>query len=187
MLQLLLYIIPVFIVYLFIRASWVSNEALKTQYKLARLKDELTWLAIEGEINSENKEYAHLYSNIEKMMASLNSLNFWVMLYVLVKEKHQININEIEKIRIEVQKNKNFQAIYESYYKLLITYIARKNFLTVLLTFPLWKRMLTSRFSINEHDVTIKNNNTDNCIHTKEYSSFAFYINSISPKSLLVS
>lgn len=184
MLQLLLYIIPVYVVYLFIRFNWVSNETLKAKYKLARLRDELTWLAIEGELDRSNKEYAQLYDNIERMMSSLPRLNFWVMLYVSLKEKLQI-IHEIRITHNEIQKNENFKAIYESYYKLLILYIARKNFITVFITFPIWKRMLDARLSINEHEVIMNNNNADDCICTKEYSSFAFYLQNITPKSLL--
>ena len=184
MLQIILYIIPVFIVYLFIRACWVSNETLKTRYKIARLKDELTWLAISEQIDKENKEYAHLYDSMDKGLKALRLFNFWVMLYLLVSEKYKINVTEIAKVRHEIEKNSTFKDIYDAYYTLLITYIARKNFITVLLTFPVWKKILDTRLSVNENDHNMKS--TYKCINSDEYSSFAFYIQNISAKSLLV-
>ncbi|MCS3796368.1 hypothetical protein [Niastella sp. OAS944] len=183
MLHAILYIIPVFIVYLFIRACWVSNATLKTKYKIARLKDELTWLAISGEVNRENKAYAHLYSSIDKALIALPRFNFWVMLYLLIKEKGKVNINEIEKVRSEVEGNSTFSNIFDAYYKLVINYVAKKNIITVLLTFPIWKRILYSNLSL-EKKGNKKSGNND-CIDANEYSSFAFYFQHSSPKSLL--
>lgn len=184
MLQVILYIVPVFIVYLFIRGCWVSNETLKAKYKLARLKDELKWLAITGEVNRENKVYIRLYNSIDKALVALPRFNFWVMLYLLRKEKCQININEIEKVQHEVEKNTTLKEIYDAYYKLIITYIARKNCLTVLLSFPLWKKILERQLSFTEDgDTPIQN--TDVCNDASEYSSFAYYIQNITAKTLL--
>lgn len=184
MLQVILYIIPVFIVYLVIRRCWVSNETLKTRYKIARLKDELTWLAISGEVNSDNKAYAHLYSSIDKALMVLPSFNFWVMLYLLIKEKSQISIHEIEKVHNEVEKNTTLKEINAAYYKLIIAYIARKNCLTVLLSFPLWKKIVVGQLTGNEHDES-RGRNANTCSHAKEYSSLAFYIQHVSAQSLL--
>jgi hypothetical protein len=183
MLQVILYVIPVFIIYLLIRSSWVANETLKTKYRLARLKDELIWLAIEGEVNHANKEYAQLYDAIDRMRQSLHRLNFWVMLYVLLKEKHQLNIHEAVKDHNDINKNSSFKNISEAYYKALITYVARKNFITVLLTIPVWKKALGSRLSASRPRQ--KNESGNTCIDVNEYSSFVFYLQSISAKSLL--
>jgi hypothetical protein len=185
MVQAILYIIPVFIVYLFIRSNWVSNENLKTRYKIARLKDELTWLAISGEIGEENKEYAHLYTSIDKALTALPQFNFWVMLYLLIKEKHRVNKHELERVRIEVEKNTSFKDIYDAYYRLLISYIARKNIITVLLTFPIWKKILITSLSVND-DHEKKRMNNDHCFDVNEYSSFLFYFQNTSPRSLLL-
>lgn len=183
MLHAILYIIPVFIVYLFIRSCWVSNETLKTKYKIARLKDELTWLAISGEVNRENKVYAHLYSSIDKALMALPRFNFWVMLYLLIKEKGRVNINEIEKVRSEVEGNSTFSNIFDAYYKLVITYVARKNIITVLLTFPIWKKILYTNLSLEKK--ANRQFGKNDCFDANEYSSFAFYFQHTSPKSLL--
>src|SRR5688572_27313495 len=132
MVQIILYIIPVFIVYLFIRRWWVSNETLKTKYKIARLKDELTWLEISGEVTKNNKVYIHLCNSIDKALITLPRFNFWVMLYLLIKGKYQINIQEIERVHSEAEANESLKEIYNTYYKLILTYIARKNCITVL-------------------------------------------------------
>jgi hypothetical protein len=184
MVQAILYIIPVFIVYLFIRSNWVANENLKARYKIARLKDELKWLVISGEINEESKEYAHLNSSIDKALTALPRFNFWVMLYLLIKEKHRVNKHELEKVRIEVEKNTSFKDIYDAYYRLLISYIAKKNIITVLLTFPIWKKIIISSLSLNE-DHEKKRMNHDHCIDVNEYSSFLFYFQNTSARSLL--
>jgi hypothetical protein len=184
MLQVILYIIPVFIVYIVIRRCWVSNETLKTRYKIARLKDELTWLAISGEVSRDNKAYAHLYSSIDKSLVALPSFNFWVMLYLLIKEKSQISLSEIKKVHNEAEKNATLKEINAAYYKLIIAYIARKNCLTVLLSFPLWKKILIRQLTAYENGNT-HGQNGNMCAQAKEYSSLAFYIQHISANSIL--
>jgi hypothetical protein len=179
----ILYIVPVFIVYLYIRSCWVSNETLKTKYKIARLKDELTWLAISGEVNRENKAFAHLYNSIDKALMALPRFNFWVMLYLLIKGKYQVNVHEMEKARNEVEKNATFRDIYDAYYKLIISYIARKNIITILLTFPVWKKVLDSSLTVNNKE-NKRSGNNDHCFDASEYSSFAFYFQHTSAKSL---
>ena len=183
MVHAMLYVIPVFIVYLYIRSCWVSNETLKTRHKIARLKDELKWLSITGEIDNESKSYVQLYKNIEKAGMALHRFNFWVMLYLLIKEKDKLNIHEIEKARSEVEGNSTFSNIYDAYYKLIINYIARKNIITVLITFPIWKKILFSNLTLEKKE----NKKSDNdCFDANEYSSFAFYFQHTSPKSLLL-
>jgi hypothetical protein len=184
MVHAILYVIPVFIVYLYIRSCWVSNETLKTRYKIARLKDELKWLSITGEIDNESKAYNQLYRDIEKGGMGLHRFNFWVMLYLLIKEKDKVNIHEIEKVRSEVKGNPTFSAIYDTYYKLVISYIARKNIITVLLTFPVWKKILYSHLTMGKKGNKKHVNNE--CFDANEYSSFAFYFQHTSPKSLLL-
>ncbi|OQP53597.1 hypothetical protein [Niastella populi] len=184
MVQILLYIIPVFIVYQIIRGWWVSNETLKAKYKLDRLKDELTWLAISGEVNRENKVYIHLSNNIDKALIALPRFNFWVMLYILIRGKYQINIQEIEKVHNEAETHAMLKEIYNSYHKVILAYIARKNCITVLLSFPIWKKLLTRQLTVNEHDHTC-DRNTDVNDEAQEYSAFVFYFQNISAKSLL--
>ncbi len=184
MVQVILYIIPVYFVYLYIRGTWVSNETLKAKYKLDRLKDELTWLVISGEVNGDNKVYVRLCNNIDKALMALPRFNFWVMLYLLIKGKYQINIKEIEKVHNEVETHETLKKIYDTYYKIILAYIARKNCITVLLSFPIWKKLLNRKLAVNEHDDTC-DQNTDICNEAKEYSSLAFYIQHISAKSLL--
>src|SRR5215204_5835586 len=147
MLHIILYIIPVFIVYRFIRSGWVSNETMKTKYKLAHLQDELTWLVITGEINKTNKEYVQLYESINKVLTALPRFNFWVMLYLLIKEKHKVNAGENEKAGNEVKEHATLKDIYESYHQTIMIFIARKNIISVLLTIPLWKKVLNARIS----------------------------------------
>jgi hypothetical protein len=185
MVHAILYIIPVFIVYLFIRSYWVSNETLKTTYRIARIKDELKWLAITGDIDPENKGYAYLYSSIDKALTALPQLNFWVMLYLLIKEKHVVNKQELEKVRTEVEKNATFKAIYDAYYKLLISYIAKKNIITVLLTIPIWKKIIETSLSVNGDNEKKRMNNDNHCIDVNDYSSFVFYFQNTSARSLL--
>ena len=184
MVQVILYIIPVFIVYLFIRGNWVSNETLKTKYKLDRLKDELTWLAISGEVSRDNKVYVHLCNSIEKALIALPRFNFWVMLYLLIKGKYRINIPEMEKVHNEVETHPMLKEIYNAYYKSILAYIARKYFISVLLSFPIWKKLLIRQLTAMQNNDT-RDQNTDIYNDTKEYSSLAFYIQHISAKSLL--
>lgn len=184
MVQVILYIIPVFIVYLFIRGNWVSNETLRTKYKLDRLKDELTWLVINSEVNRDNKVYVHLCHTIDKSLVALPRFNFWVMLYLLKKGKFRINIHELEKVHCEVDTHAALNEIYNAYYKLILGYIVRKNFITVLLSFPIWKKLLIRQLSVYQNGNTC-DQNTDKCNYTKEYSSLDYYIQHISAKSLL--
>lgn len=58
----------------------VGIETLKTKFKLARLREELNWLAISEEIDQTNKGYAHLYNSIDKVLAVLPRFNFWMVL-----------------------------------------------------------------------------------------------------------
>jgi hypothetical protein len=183
MVTIILYLIPVFIVYSFIRYYWVSNETLKTKYKLARLKDELTWLAISGEINHASKEYIHLYGNISKAIKGLHRFNFWVMLYLLIKSKHTIRTKVIDNFRKEVPVSSIFTDIHDTYHRQLITYIARKNIITVLITLPIWKKILDNYMSLNDNDTF---NNTGEGTVAEEYSSFVYYIHNASAKSLFL-
>src|SRR5689334_25247066 len=114
MVHAILYIIPVFLVYLYIRSCWVSNETLKTQYKIARLKDELKWLCITGEINSESKAYTQLCKNMEKTGMGLHRFSFWVILYLLIKGKDQVNITETEKVWEVAEDNSTFSNIFDA-------------------------------------------------------------------------
>jgi hypothetical protein len=182
MLHIILYIIPVFIVYRFIRSGWVSNETMKTKYKLTRLQDELTWLVITGEISGTNKEYVHLSASIDKVLTALPRFNFWVMLYFWVKEKH---VEEIEKARKEVEKQASLLDIFDRYHKILMTYIARKNIISVLLTIPFWKKILNTRISTKGNN-RAKFHSTDECMEASTYSSFVFYFKRASTKSILL-
>lgn len=106
------------------------------------------------------------------------------MLYLLIKEKSQISIHEIEKVHNEAEKNTTLKEINAAYYKLIIAYIARKNCLTVLLSFPLWKKILVRQLTVDENDDT-RGTNANACSHAKEYSSLAFYIQHVSAQSIL--
>jgi hypothetical protein len=158
---------------------------MKTKYKLARLQEELTWLVITGEISSTNKEYVHLSESINKVLTALPRFNFWVMLYLWVKKTHEVGAEDIEKVRNEVKKQASLLAIFDRYHKIVMTYIARKNILTVLLTIPLWKKMLDARMSKKGNNEA-KFHTTDECIETSAYSSFAFYFQRASTKSILL-
>lgn len=184
MLHIILYIIPVFIVYRFIRSGWVSNETMKTKYKLARLQDELTWLVITGEINKTNKEYIQLSESINKVLTAFPRFNFWVMLYLLIKDKHKVYAEEIEKIRKEAGEHATLKNIYERYHQTIMIYIARKNIISVLLTIPLWKKLLDARMSEKRNN-RVKFPPTDECNEVSAYTSFAFYFHKASTKSIL--
>jgi hypothetical protein len=123
---------------------------------------------------------------MDKAIAALPQFNFWVMLYLLIKEKHPTRISAIKRPPNEVEKNSTFKVIYDAYYKLLITYIARKNIITVLITFPIWKKILDNYLSLKSNDKESTFSNTDECIAAEEYTFFAFYIQSASAKSLLL-
>ncbi|HEX6431598.1 MAG TPA: hypothetical protein VF008_28100 [Niastella sp.] len=185
MLHIILYIIPVFIVYSIIRSGWVSNETLKTKYKLTRLQEELTWLVITGEISSTNKEYIQLSESINKVLMVLPRFNFWVMIYLLVKEKHEVYTEEIEKVRNEVGKQAPLIEIFDRYHKIVMAYVARKNIISVLLTIPIWKKILEAHISAKGNK-RAKFNNADECIEISAYTSFAFYFQKASTKSILL-
>jgi hypothetical protein len=185
MLHIILYIIPVFIVYTFIRSGWVSNETLKTKYKLTRLQDELNWLVISGEISTTNKEYVHLSASINKVLTALPRFNFWVILYLLVKDKHEVYTEEIEKVRNEVGKQAALIDIFDRYHKIVMTYIARKNIISILLTIPIWKKILGAHIS-TKGNKRATFNNADESIEISAYSSFAYYFQRASTKSILL-
>ena len=185
MLHIILYTIPVFIVYRFIRSGWVSNETLKTKYKLTRLQDELTLMVISGEINNTSKEYIQLSASINKVLTALPRFNFWVILYLLVKDKHEVYTEEIEKVRNEVGKQAALIEIFDRYHKIVMTYITRKNIISILLTIPIWKKILGAHIS-EKRNKRAKFNNADECIEISAYSSFAFYFQRATTKSILL-
>jgi hypothetical protein len=190
MVQVLLYIIPVFIVYKFIRSSWVSNETLKVRYRICRLQDQLYWLAISGEVDANNKEYIRLYRSMDKVLVMLPRLNFWVMLYLLIKAKKEIGANEIEAVYNELEKNSALKEIYEKYHRLLISYIARKNIITVILTIPFWKkifqRYILPKDSSRQHkQSSVSDDLTRDGFDVEEYVEFVYYFRSASTRSLI--
>lgn len=185
MLYIILYTIPVFIVYSFIRSGWVSNETLKTKYKLTRLQEELTLMVISGEINSTSKEYIQLSGSINKVLMTLPRFNFWVILYFLVKDKHDVYAEEIEEVRNEVGKQAALIEIFDKYHKIVMTYITRKNIISILLTIPVWKKILSAHISAKGNK-RAKFNNGDECIEISAYSSFAFYFQRATTKSILL-
>jgi hypothetical protein len=158
---------------------------MKTKYKLARLQDELSWLVITGEINSTNKDYVHLSASINKVLTVLPRFNFWVMIYFWVKEKHEVYAEEIEKARKEVEKQTSLLEIFDRYHNIVMTYIARKNMISVLLTIPLWKKILNARISTKGNN-RAKFRTTDESIESSTYSSFVFYFQRASTKSILL-
>jgi hypothetical protein len=185
MLHIILYIIPVFIVYSFIRSGWVSNETLKTKYKLTRLQEELTWLVISGEISSTNKEYVHLSASINKVLTALPRFSFWVILYLLVKDKHEVYAEEIERVRNEVGKQAALIEIFDKYHNIVMYYVTRKNIISILLTIPIWKKILIAHISAKGNK-RAKFNNADECIEISAYSYFAFYFQRATTKSILL-
>jgi hypothetical protein len=63
-------------------------------------------------------------------------------------------------------------------------YIARKNVMSVLLTVPIWKKILVAHI-LKKGNKRAKFSNPDECIEISTYSSFAFYFQSASTKSIL--
>src|SRR5688572_5799439 len=185
MVHIILYTIPVFIVYRFIRSGWVSNETLKAKYKLTRLQDELTLMVISGEISNTSKEYIQLSASINKVLTALPRFNFWVILYLLVKDKHDVYAEEIEKARHEVGKQAALIEIFDKYHKIVMAYITKKNIISILLTISIWKKILSAHLSAKGNK-RAKFSNADECIEVSAYSSFAFYFQRATTKSILL-
>lgn len=129
-----------------------------------------------------------------RVLAILPKFNFWGMFYLLIKGKKEIDINKIKYVSNELDKNKALQKIYEKYYRLLISYIARKNILTVLVTIPFWKKILDARLSPKNNAYQPAGNNSlvnhhpndEDCFEAEEYAEFVYYFRSASTKSLLL-
>jgi hypothetical protein len=140
MVQILLYIIPVFITYKFVRFYWLSNRTLKTRNKLERLNNELRWLAINNIIDKNDTRFIHLDETMNNTILLLPRFNFWAILYLMAKEKHVFVFPSNKK----GNENPHLERITDLYHKILIKYIFLKSFFSIIITMPIWKRLINT-------------------------------------------